>query len=52
MGWCFPCFESSNKEGKNGVKEVVKKDSVKDGSVAQPHHVNRVSSGKKIPNPF
>ncbi|KAM7463047.1 hypothetical protein LguiA_031168 [Lonicera macranthoides] len=47
MGGCFPCFESSNKEEKNGVKEVVKKDSVKDGSVAQPHRVSRVSSDKK-----
>ncbi|KAF5738703.1 serine/threonine-protein kinase CDL1 [Tripterygium wilfordii] len=49
MGGCFPCFGSSNKEGKGGggtggVKEVVKKDSVKDGSLSQSHHVSRVSS--------
>ncbi|XP_038719061.1 serine/threonine-protein kinase PBL27-like [Tripterygium wilfordii] len=51
MGGCFPCFGSSNKEGKGGggtggVKEVVKKDSVKDGSLSQSHHVSRVSSDK------
>lgn len=46
MGGCFPCFGSSNKEGgSNGVKEVVKKESFKDGSAAQSHHVNRVASG-------
>lgn len=46
MGGCFPCFGSSNKEGGgNGVKEVAKKESFKDGSAAQSHHVNRVSSG-------
>ncbi|KAA8527482.1 hypothetical protein F0562_034803 [Nyssa sinensis] len=45
MGGCFPCFRSSNKEG-NGVKEVAKKDSVKEGSVAQSHHGSRVSSDK------
>lgn len=45
MGGCFPCFGSSNKEG-SGVKEVAKKDSVKEGSAAQSHHVIRVSSGK------
>ncbi|CAH1415036.1 unnamed protein product [Lactuca virosa] len=43
---CFPCFDSSNKEG-NGVKEVSKKDIGKEGSAPhQSHHVNRVSSGK------
>lgn len=44
MGGCFPCFGSSNKGG-NGAKEVVKKDSFKDGSAAVSHHVDRVSSG-------
>ncbi|KAK2992028.1 hypothetical protein RJ640_014889 [Escallonia rubra] len=42
---CFPCFGSSDK-GENGVKEVVKKDSLKDGSAAQTHQVTRVSSDK------
>ncbi|CAI9275023.1 unnamed protein product [Lactuca saligna] len=43
---CFPCFDSSNKEG-NGVKEVSKKDIGKEGSAPhQSHHVSRVSSGK------
>lgn len=49
MGGCFPCFGSSNKEGSSsggGVKEVSKKESAKDGSVTQSHHVNRVSSDK------
>ncbi|XP_059446566.1 serine/threonine-protein kinase PBL27 [Corylus avellana] len=45
MGGCFPCCGSSNKEG-SGVKEVAKKDSVKEGSAAQSHHVIRVSSDK------
>ncbi|KAL3505774.1 hypothetical protein ACH5RR_031156 [Cinchona calisaya] len=45
MGGCFPCFGSSNKGG-NGVKEVVKKDSFKEGSAAHSHHVDRVSSDK------
>ncbi|XP_057960140.1 serine/threonine-protein kinase PBL27 [Malania oleifera] len=45
MGGCFPCFGSSNKEG-NGVKEVAKKDSVKDGSATQSHHVSRAGSEK------
>jgi hypothetical protein len=45
MGGCFPCFGSSNKE-ESGVKEVAKKDSVKEGSAGQSHHVIRVSSGK------
>jgi hypothetical protein len=45
MGGCFPCFGSSNGEGSD-VKEVTKKDSVKEGSAAQSHHVSRVSSGK------
>ncbi|BFG15165.1 hypothetical protein CerSpe_014390 [Prunus speciosa] len=49
MGGCFPCFGSSNKEG-SGVKEVTKKDSVKEGSAAQSHHVTRVSSDKKSRN--
>ncbi|KAF5452377.1 hypothetical protein F2P56_027381 [Juglans regia] len=44
MGGCFPCFGSSNEEG-SGVKEVPKKDSVKEGS-AHSHHVNRVNSEK------
>ncbi|PON88269.1 Serine/threonine protein kinase [Trema orientale] len=46
MGGCFPCFGSSNKEGSGGVKEVTKKDSVKEGSTAQSHHVTGVSSDK------
>lgn len=46
MGGCFPCFGSSNKEGNGVKKEVAKKDSVKDGSSAQSHHVTRVSSGE------
>ncbi|XVF38659.1 hypothetical protein REPUB_Repub20aG0121600 [Reevesia pubescens] len=49
MGGCFPCFGSSNKEAINGgntVKELSKKDSTKDGSVGQSHHVNRVNSDK------
>lgn len=46
MGGCFPCFGSSNKEG-SGLKEVSKKDSVKDGSSAQSNHGNRVSLGNK-----
>ncbi|XP_027121120.2 serine/threonine-protein kinase PBL27 isoform X1 [Coffea arabica] len=45
MGGCFPCFGSSDKGG-NGVKEVVKKESFKDGSAAVSHHVDRVSSDK------
>lgn len=45
MGWCFPCFGSSNKDD-SGLKEVVKKDSLKEASVAQSHHVARVSSGQ------
>ncbi|KAF7837862.1 Serine/threonine-protein kinase PBL27 [Senna tora] len=45
MGGCFPCFGSSNKEDSR-VKEVVKKDSFKEGSAAQSHHVNRVTSDK------
>lgn len=45
MGGCFPCFRSSHKGG-NGVKEVVKKESFKDGSAAVSHHVDRVSSDK------
>lgn len=48
MGGCFPCFGSSDKDGKNGVKEVVKKDSLKEGSTAQSHHLSRVSSGKPL----
>lgn len=44
MGGCFPCFGSSDEDG-NGVKEATKKDSAKDGSTAQSHHVRRVSSG-------
>lgn len=50
MGGCFPCFGSSN-EG-SGVKEVAKKDSVKEGSAAQSHHVIRVSSGKFLSSIF
>lgn len=51
MGWCFPCFGSSNNKetsgggGGSAVKELNRKDSAKDGSIAQSHHVNRVSSG-------
>ncbi|KAF3960745.1 hypothetical protein ACB098_02G039600 [Castanea mollissima] len=44
MGGCFPCFGSSNSEGSD-VKEVTKKDSIKDGST-QSHHVSRVTSDK------
>ncbi|KAK1351877.1 Protein kinase domain-containing protein [Heracleum sosnowskyi] len=40
MGGCFPCFGSSQEEGKNGVKEVVKKESLKEGSTTQAHHVS------------
>ncbi|PSS33952.1 Serine/threonine-protein kinase [Actinidia chinensis var. chinensis] len=43
MGGCFPCFGSSNKDG-NGVKEVAKKEFVKDPLAAQS--VNRVNSDK------
>ncbi|XP_054805614.1 serine/threonine-protein kinase PBL27 isoform X2 [Prosopis cineraria] len=43
MGGCFPCFDKED----SGVKEVVKKDSLKEGSAAQSHHVNRVSSVQK-----
>ncbi|KAL9353472.1 hypothetical protein Peur_056152 [Populus x canadensis] len=49
MGGCFPCFGSSNKEGSSGVglvKELNKKDSLKEGSAGQSHHVGRVSSDK------
>lgn len=46
MGGCFPCFGSSNKETGNGVKEVVKKESFKDGSAAQSIHLSKVSSDK------
>lgn len=49
MGGCFPCFGSSDKEGSSSggaVKELSKKDSSKDCSVAQSHHVSRVSSDK------
>ncbi|PRQ39099.1 putative protein kinase RLK-Pelle-RLCK-VIIa-1 family [Rosa chinensis] len=49
MGGCFPCFGSSNKEGSGGgagVKEVSKKESVKEGSATQSHHVTRVGSDK------
>ncbi|XP_028751639.1 serine/threonine-protein kinase PBL27 [Neltuma alba] len=43
MGGCFPCFD---KEDSGVKKEVVKKDSLREGSAAQSHHVNRVSSDK------
>ncbi|XAR54523.1 Non-specific serine/threonine protein kinase [Bertholletia excelsa] len=45
MGGCLPCFGSSNKDG-SGVKEVVKKDSVKEASAAQSLHASRVGSDK------
>ncbi|GMH18787.1 hypothetical protein Nepgr_020628 [Nepenthes gracilis] len=45
MGGCFPCLGSHNKEG-NDVKEVPKKESVKDGSIAQSHNVGKVNSDK------
>lgn len=45
MGGCFPCFRSSHKESGNGVKEVVKKESFKDGSAAQSIHLSKVNSG-------
>ncbi|KAG6428111.1 hypothetical protein SASPL_112360 [Salvia splendens] len=47
---CFSCFGSSKTEvnsSSNGVKEVSKKDSVKEGSAAQTNsNVNRVNSDK------
>ncbi|CAN1807092.1 Serine/threonine-protein kinase PBL27 [Linum perenne] len=51
MGGCFPCFGSSNKDGGgggggSGGKEIARKDTVKEGSVTQSHHVNRVGSDK------
>lgn len=47
MGGCFPCFGSSDEDGSsNGVKEATKKDTAKDGSTAQSHHVTRVGSGE------
>ncbi|GKU85529.1 hypothetical protein SLEP1_g195 [Rubroshorea leprosula] len=49
MDGCFPCLRSSNKDGSGSggaVKEVSNKDSAKDGSVTQPHHLNGVSSDK------
>ncbi|KAJ6721994.1 SERINE/THREONINE-PROTEIN KINASE PBL27 [Salix viminalis] len=49
MGGCFPCFGSSNKEASSSVgavKELNKKDSLKEGSTGQSHHVGRVSSDK------
>ncbi|KAH1120533.1 hypothetical protein J1N35_003693 [Gossypium stocksii] len=49
-GGCFPCFGSSNKEKSNNggksIKELNNKDSTKDGSVGQSHHVNRVNLDK------
>ena len=45
MGWC--CLGSSDEEGSD-VKEVAKKDSVKEGSAAQANRVTRVNSGEKI----
>lgn len=51
MGGCVPCFGSSNKEGDsnncdNGVKEMGKKESFKEGAAAHSNtHVNRVNSG-------
>lgn len=56
MGGCFPCFGSSNNKETGGggggavgvVKELNGKDSAKDGSIAQSHHVNRVSSGLSV----
>ncbi|XP_042020239.1 serine/threonine-protein kinase PBL27-like [Salvia splendens] len=52
MGGCVPCFGSSNKDGNgnefdNGVKEMGKKESFKDGSAAHSNsQVNRVNSDK------
>ncbi|KAL5541806.1 hypothetical protein UlMin_009516 [Ulmus minor] len=43
MGWC--CLGSSDEEGSD-VKEVAKKDSVKEGSAAQANRVTRVNSEK------
>ncbi|KAL3812825.1 hypothetical protein ACJIZ3_014093 [Penstemon smallii] len=46
---CFPCFGSSKKEGNNnnGVKQVSKNESFKEGSATQSNsHVNRVGSDK------
>jgi serine/threonine protein kinase len=45
MGLCCFCFDSSN-EDKIGEKEVVKKDSLKDSSAAQSHHLTRATSDK------
>ncbi|GMH29296.1 hypothetical protein Nepgr_031139 [Nepenthes gracilis] len=45
MGGCFPCLGASSKEG-SGVKEAAKKDSVKNGSVVQPHHEGKPNSEK------
>lgn len=46
---CFPCFGSSEDDGKNGEQEVVKKDSFKEGSAPQSHHMTRVGSGNLSP---
>ncbi|KAL1548501.1 Serine/threonine-protein kinase pbl27 [Salvia divinorum] len=52
---CFSCFGSSKTEVNNsinGVKEVSKKDSVKEGSAAQSNsNVNRVNSDKPRSRP-
>ncbi|KAM7279353.1 hypothetical protein ACFE04_006487 [Oxalis oulophora] len=46
MGGCFPCFGSSNKGASGAVKELNKKETAKDGSVNQSHHVSRANSDK------
>ncbi|KAL7123860.1 hypothetical protein ABFS83_14G010700 [Erythranthe nasuta] len=51
MGGCFPCFRSSINEGisnsNNGVKEVSRKESFKEGSAANSNsNVSRLSSEK------
>ncbi|GAB2266191.1 Serine/threonine-protein kinase pbl27 [Dionaea muscipula] len=48
MGLCFPCLGSSNEEGSD-VKEVAKKDFVKDSSVSQSRHLVKVGSDKSKP---
>ncbi|XP_044484555.1 serine/threonine-protein kinase PBL27-like [Mangifera indica] len=47
MGGCFSCLgSSSNEEAASGVVKELNKESTKDGSISQPHPVNRASSDK------
>ncbi|OVA04349.1 Protein kinase domain [Macleaya cordata] len=48
MGGCFPCLGPSKKEKRQGVKESVKKDFVKNGSGPQSRTTSRVSSDELI----